>query len=290
MTLDIAMGGSTNTGAASARGGARSRESISPWPTSTGCRAACPCLCKVAPSVADVHVEDVHRAGGIMGILGELDRAGLLNRDVPMVHAESLEHALSRHDIMRAASNATREFFSAGARRRADPGRLQPVGALRVARRRPRQRRDPRRRSTPSPRTAASRCSHGNIALDGSIVKTAGVDAGVLKFTGPARVFESQDDAVQGILTGKVVRRRRGRHPLRRPARRPRHAGDALSDQLSEIARPRQSLRPRHRRALLRGHLGPLDRPCLAGGGGRRRDRSDRGRRPHRDRHSRPAR
>src|ERR1700743_1029169 len=72
-----------------------------------------PNLCKVAPAVADVHIEDVHRAGGIPGILGELDRGGLLNRDVAMVHAPSLEHALSRNDIKRSNSNATREFFCA---------------------------------------------------------------------------------------------------------------------------------------------------------------------------------
>ena len=129
---------------------------------------------------------------------------------------------------------------------------------------------------------------YGNIALDGSIVKTAGVDASSLKFPGPARIFESQDDAVQGIPERQGRRGRRRRHPLRGAARRPGHAGDALSDQLSEVARPRQGVRPGHRRALLRRHLGPLDRPCLAGSGRGRRDRPDRGGRSDRDRHSRP--
>src|SRR5579871_1479565 len=112
MTLDIAMGGSTNTVlhllAAAHEGGVdftmADIDRLS---------RRVPCLCKVAPSVPDVHVEDVHRAGGVMGILGELDRGGLLNRDVRMVHAESLEHALSRNDIARANSKATREFFLA---------------------------------------------------------------------------------------------------------------------------------------------------------------------------------
>src|ERR1700734_1846517 len=113
MTLDISMGGSTNTVqhllAAAFEGGIDFTMS-----DIDRLSRRVPVLCKVAPSVPDVHVEDVHRAGGIMGILGELDRAELLNREVRMVHAESLEHALSRNDIMRAKSNATREFFLAG--------------------------------------------------------------------------------------------------------------------------------------------------------------------------------
>ncbi len=108
-------------------------------------------------------------------------------------------------------------------------------------------------------------------------MKTAGVDASILKFDGPARVFESQEAAVEGILGGKIVAGDVVRDPLRRAARRPRHAGDALSDQLSEIEGPRQSLRAHHRRPLFRRHLGPVDRPRLAGGGGgRRRSRSSR--------------
>jgi dihydroxy-acid dehydratase len=165
MTLDIAMGGSTNT-VLHLLAAAHEGEVDFTMADIDRLSRRVPVLCKVAPSVPDVHVEDVHRAGGVMGILGELDRAGLLNREVRMVHAESLEHALSRNDIMRAKSNATREFFLAG------PG----VAVL-----------------------------YGNIALDGSIVKTAGVDAGNLKFTGPARIFESQDDAVQGVLSGRVA-------------------------------------------------------------------------------------
>ncbi len=113
MTLDIAMGGSTNT-VLHLLAAAHEGEIDFTMADIDRLSRRVPCLCKVAPSVADVHVEDVHRAGGVMGILGELDRAGLLNRDVRMVHAESLEHALSRNDIMRATGNATREFFMAG--------------------------------------------------------------------------------------------------------------------------------------------------------------------------------
>src|SRR6202795_1781194 len=112
MTLDIAMGGSTNTVLHLL---AAAHEGQVPFTMSDIDRLSrkVPVLCKVAPSVADVHVEDVHRAGGVMGILGELDRAGLINREVSMVHAESIEHALSRNDIKRSASNATREFLAA---------------------------------------------------------------------------------------------------------------------------------------------------------------------------------
>jgi dihydroxy-acid dehydratase len=163
-----------------------------------------PCLCKVAPSVPDVHVEDVHRAGGVMGILGELDRAGLLNRDVRMTHAESLEHALSRHDIMRSTSKATREFFSAA------PGGVPTQTAFSQSARYKTLDVDRAKGVIRDAEHAFSKDGGlavlaGNIALDGCIVKTAGVDANSLRFTGPARIFESQDDAVQGILAGKIV-------------------------------------------------------------------------------------
>src|ERR1700727_2404737 len=113
MSLDIAMGGSTNT-VLHLLAAAHEGEIDFTMADIDRLSRRVPCRRKVAPSVADVHVEDVHRAGGVMGILGELDRADLLNRDVSMVHAESLEHALSRNDIMRATGNATREFFMAG--------------------------------------------------------------------------------------------------------------------------------------------------------------------------------
>ncbi len=203
MTLDISMGGSTNT-VLHLLAAAHEAEIDFTMDDIDRLSRRVPVLCKVAPSVADVHIEDVHRAGGIMGILGELDRAGLLNRDVRMVHAESLEHALSRHDIMRTSSNATREFFSAA------PGVVPTQVAFSQSARFESLDDDRAKGVIRDAEHAFSKDGglavlSGNIALDGSIVKTAGVDAGVLKFTGPARVFESQDDAVQGILTGKVV-------------------------------------------------------------------------------------
>ena len=119
--------------------------STSPWTTSTGCRAACRCSARSRRPSADVHMEDVHRAGGIMAILGELDRAGLINRDLPTVHSADLGDALDHWDISRTKAR-TCASSSGRARRRADPG-LQPGPALGRARPRPRGGRHPLRRT-----------------------------------------------------------------------------------------------------------------------------------------------
>ncbi len=203
MSLDIAMGGSTNT-VLHLLAAAHEGEVDFTMTDIDRLSRRVPVLCKVAPSVPDVHVEDVHRAGGIMGILGELDRAGLLNRDVTMVHAESLEHALSRNDIKRGASSATREFFAAA------PGGVPTQVAFSQASRYESLDEDREKGVIRDLEHAFSRDGglavlKGNLAEDGCIVKTAGVDASVLKFEGPAKIFESQDDAVQGILGGQVV-------------------------------------------------------------------------------------
>ena len=174
------------------------------------------------------------------------------------------------------------------ARRRADADRLQPEPPLGRARYRPRARRDPLGRASPSrkdggPRRAVRQSRAGRLHRE-----DRGVDESILKFSGTARVFESQDAAVAGILGGEVkpgdvvVIRYEG------PQRRPGHAGDALSDELSEIEGPRQGLRADHRRALFGRHLGPVDRPCLARSGRRRPDRAGRRRRSDRDRHPQP--
>ncbi len=163
-----------------------------------------PNLCKVAPSVANVHLEDVHRAGGIMAILGELDRAGLLHRDLPMVHSETLSAALDQWDIQRTADESVRTLY------RAAPGGVRTTEAFSQNRRY--QELDTNRTSG-AIRDAEHAFSkdgglavlYGNIAEEGCIVKTAGVDAANLVFTGPARIFESQEAAVDGILGDKVV-------------------------------------------------------------------------------------
>jgi dihydroxy-acid dehydratase len=203
MTLDISMGGSTNTVlhllAAAYEGGVdftmRDIDRLS---------RRVPVLCKVAPSVPDVHIEDVHRAGGIMGILGELDRAGLINRETPMVHAESMAAALERNDIKRNAQGSIREFFMAA------PGGVPTQVAFSQSARYEALDEDREKGVIRDAEHAFSKDGglavlHGNLAADGCIVKTAGVDASILKFSGPVKIFESQDEAVAGILGGKVV-------------------------------------------------------------------------------------
>ena len=203
MSLDIAMGGSTNT-VLHLLAAAYEAELDFTMQDIDRLSRRVPVLCKVAPSVLDIHVEDVHRAGGIMGILGELDRAHLLNRDVKMVHAETLEQALARWDVKRGASKATREFFSAA------PGGVPTQVAFSQAARwesldEDREKGVIRDLGHAYSKDGGLAVLKGNLASDGCIVKTAGVDASLLTFEGPAKVFESQDDASRGILAGEVV-------------------------------------------------------------------------------------
>src|SRR6202451_3017870 len=202
MTLDIAMGGSTNTVLHLL---AAAYEGEIPFTMQDIDRLSrrVPVLCKVAASVADVHMEDVHRAGGVMAILGELDRASLLNRELPTVHSKSLEAALDRWDIRRTRSENVRTFY------RAAPGGVPTQIAFSQDRRFDEIDTDRAAGCIRDVEHAFSKDGglavlSGNLAADGCIVKTAGVDDSILVFSGPARVFESQDDAVSGILTGKV--------------------------------------------------------------------------------------
>src|SRR5246500_3362165 len=202
MTLDIAMGGSTNTVLHLL---AAAYEGQVPFTMADIDRLSrrVPVLCKVAPSVADVHLEDVHRAGGVMAILGELDRAKLLNRGLPMVHSASLSAALERWDIKRTQSESVRHFY------RAAPGNVPTQTAFSQDKRFEELDTD---RATGCIRDAEHAFSkdgglavlYGNLAADGCIVKTAGVDASILTFAGTARVFESQDASVEAILTNKI--------------------------------------------------------------------------------------
>ena len=202
MTLDIAMGGSTNT-VLHLLGAAYEGEVPFTMEDIDRLSRRVPVLCKVAPSVPDVHMEDVHRAGGVMAILGELDRAGLLNRGLPMVHSKTLEDALARWDVVRTKSESVRNFFMAA------PGNVPTQVAFSQERRFEELDTD---RATGCIRNAEHAYSKdgglavlsGNIARDGCIVKTAGVDESILKFEGPARVFESQDAAVESILGNKI--------------------------------------------------------------------------------------
>ncbi len=202
MTLDISMGGSTNTVLHLLAAAYEGNVDFTMKDIDRLSRRV-PVLCKVAPSVADVHLEDVHRAGGIMGILGELDRAGLLHTGLPTVHAQTMAKALDQWDLKRTKSESVAQFY------RAAPGGVPTQTAFSQERRYDSVDTD---RETGVIRDKAHAFSqdgglavlYGNIALEGCIVKTAGVDDSILKFTGPARVFESQDASVQAILLGKV--------------------------------------------------------------------------------------
>ncbi|WP_136685730.1 dihydroxy-acid dehydratase [Falsirhodobacter xinxiangensis] len=202
MSLDIAMGGSTNTVlhilAAAHEGGIDfGMEDIDQLSRKV------PCLSKVAPAKNDVHMEDVHRAGGIMAILGQLERGGLIHRDTPTVHTPTLGDAIDRWDISRSDSETVHNFF------RAAPGGVPTQTAFSQSARwetldLDRQNGVIRSVNAPFSADGGLAVLKGNIALDGCIVKTAGVDESILKFTGPAVVYESQDDAVKGILSNKV--------------------------------------------------------------------------------------
>jgi dihydroxy-acid dehydratase len=202
MSLDIAMGGSTNTVLHLL---AAAFEGEVPFSMKDIDRLShrVPNLAKVAPAIENVHMEDVHRAGGVFAILGELDHAGLIHRDVATVHSPTLGEAIDHWDIGRSKNNHAHEFF------RAAPGGVRTVEAFSQSRRYPELDLD---RSNGVIRDIAHAYSkdgglavlYGNLAEDGCIVKTAGVDSSNLVFSGPARVYESQDSAVSGILTGEV--------------------------------------------------------------------------------------
>eukprot|EP01030_Chromulinospumella_sphaerica_P018756 gene18756-18626_t len=202
MSLDIAMGGSTNTVlhllAAAYEGGVDfTMEDIDRLSRRV------PCLSKVAPAKSDVHMEDVHRAGGVMAILGQLEKAGLLHTDLPTVHSPSMGAALERWDISRTESETVRTFFKAA------PGGVPTQTAFSQSRRWEELDLDREAGVIRSAEHAFSKDGglavlSGNLALDGCIVKTAGVDDSILTFSGPARVFESQDASVSAILTGKI--------------------------------------------------------------------------------------
>lgn len=202
ITLDIAMGGSTNT-ILHLLAIAQEAEVDFTMKDIDRLSKTVPQLCKVAPNSPQYHIEDVHRAGGIMGILGELDRAGVLHTDLPTVHSATMKDALDEWDIMRNPSPEVLTFFKAG------PAGIPTQTAFSQA-----------TRWTSVDADRANGCIRslehafslegglavltGNIAIDGCVVKTAGVDESILVFEGNAHVTESQDEAVQNILDGKV--------------------------------------------------------------------------------------
>ncbi len=198
MRLDIAMGGSTNT-VLHILAAAREGEVDFTMADIDRLSRSTPNVCKVAPSTSEYHVEDVHRAGGIMGILGELDRGGLLDTSVPTVHSSTLADALEVFDVRRDPSNEVADFYRAG------PAGIPTQQAFSQAERWPTLDLDRLNgciRSVDSPynHDGGLAVLYGNIAQNGCIVKTAGVDESILSFSGPARVFESQEEACEGIL------------------------------------------------------------------------------------------
>ena len=202
MTLDIAMGGSTNT-VLHLLAAAHEAEVNFTMSDIDRLSRVTPCLCKVAPAKADVHLEDVHRAGGVPSILGQLQRAGRLHADVPTVHSQTMGEGLDHWDVSRSEDPAVHEFF------RAAPGGVPTQVAFSQNRRWQALDLDREAGAIRSAEHAFSQDGglavlYGNLAPDGCIVKTAGVDESILKFQGPARVFESQDAAVSGILNGTV--------------------------------------------------------------------------------------
>ena len=203
MSLDVAMGGSTNTVLHLLAAAREGQVDFSMQDIDRISRRV-PCLCKVAPATQKYHMEDVHRAGGIMAILGELDRAGLIHRDVATVHAPSLGAALDAWDVCRTQADAVHTFY------RAAPGGVPTTVAFSQDKRYADLDLD---RTNGCVRDLAHAYSRdgglavlfGNIAERGCVVKTAGVDESIWTFTGRARVCESQEDAVEKILADQIV-------------------------------------------------------------------------------------
>ncbi|PXW44130.1 dihydroxyacid dehydratase [Erwinia sp. AG740] len=202
MTLDIAMGGSTNT-VLHLLAAAQEGEVDFTMDDIDRLSRKVPQLCKVAPSTQKYHMEDVHRAGGVIGILGELDRAGLLNKNVKNVLGLTLPETLSAYDVMLTQDEAVKKMFAAG------PAGIRTTQAFSQDCRwdsldTDRQEGCIRSREHAYSQDGGLAVLYGNLAQDGCIVKTAGVDEGSLVFRGPAKVYESQDDAVEAILGGQV--------------------------------------------------------------------------------------
>ncbi|NVJ70230.1 MAG: dihydroxy-acid dehydratase [Alphaproteobacteria bacterium] len=204
MALDIAMGGSTNT-VLHILAAAQEAELDFTMEDIDRLSRKVPNLCKVAPATNKYHIQDVHRAGGIFGILGELNRAGLVNADCPTVHTATLGEALQRFDVRVSNDGDLHHFFKAA------PGGVPTQVAFSQASRYDELDLDReggciREREHAYSQDGGLAVLFGNIAEEGCIVKTAGVDESILKFTGRARIFESQDASVEAILAGEIVK------------------------------------------------------------------------------------
>ena len=288
MTLDIAMGGSTNTvlhllAVAQEAGVDFTMKDIDELSRKT------PCLCKLAPNTQKYSVQECNRAGGILGIMNELDKGGLIDGSAKRVDGMTLGEAMKKYDIdpdgaIRPTSPIRSIYFSApGGRFSTKMGSQSEMYPTLDTDRANGCIRDIEHAYTKDGGLAVL---FGNIAQDGCVVKTAGVDESLWHFEGPAVVFDSQEDACEGILGGRGEEGRlRGHHP-RGTQGRPRHAGDALSHLLYQEYAHGQGVCPDYRRPFLGRHQRTLHRPHLARGCQRRQHRQDQGWRHHRHRHS----
>ncbi|WP_088329336.1 dihydroxy-acid dehydratase [Lacimicrobium sp. SS2-24] len=202
MCLDIAMGGSSNT-ILHLLAAAQEAELDFTCADIDQLSRKVPHLCKVAPATQQYHMEDVHRAGGVMGILAELERGGLLKGDAPHVLGKTISEVIARWDVVNPENTHADEFYRAG------PAGIRTTKAFSQSCRYPSLDTDRENGCIRNMEHAFSQegglaVLFGNIAEDGCIVKTAGVDESIHKFTGPARIYESQDDAVAGILNNEV--------------------------------------------------------------------------------------
>lgn len=204
MSLDVAMGGSTNT-VLHLLAAAKEAEVDFTMADIDRISRSVPCLAKVAPATQKYHMEDVHRAGGVVAILAELDRAGLIHHDLPTVHSATMGEALAQWDIVRQSADSESHRFY-----RAAPGGIPTTIAFSQSMRYPELDLDRaggciRDKEHAYSQDGGLAVLYGNIAERGCIVKTAGVDESILTFTGRARIFESQDAAVEGILNDQIV-------------------------------------------------------------------------------------
>ncbi len=203
MSLDVAMGGSTNTVLHLLAAAHEGKVDFTMKDIDRISRQV-PCVCKVAPATSQYHMEDVHRAGGVMGILAELNRAGVIHEEVSTVHTKSMGEALQAWDITQQGNEEAKQLYKAA------PGGIATTIAFSQSMLWPdldidRENGCIRNKANAYSQDGGLAVLYGNIALDGCIVKTAGVDDSILKFTGRARVFESQDASVEAILADEVV-------------------------------------------------------------------------------------
>ncbi len=203
VSLDVAMGGSTNTVLHLLAAAYEGKVDFSMKDIDRISRKV-PCVCKVAPATNKFHMEDVHRAGGVMGILAELDRGGLIHRDIPTVHSKTMGEALAHWDVTTSSAEEVKKLYSAA------PGGIPTTIAFSQSMLWPSLDLDRSEGCIRDIQHAYSQDGglavlYGNIAEEGCIVKTAGVDESILTFTGKVKLFESQDAAVEGILGDQVV-------------------------------------------------------------------------------------